>query len=489
MTILPISRNHLAVAVLAGFALRMLFVLHFPFYAGDTKFYEELAHNWLDHGVYGLFFQGQLDPVDMRAPGYPAFLAAVYTLLGPSRTAVMVVQAAVDLLTCVFTAMLAARLALPSKQRRVATAALWAAVLCPFTANYSAAILTEVLATFLTSLSLFVFVCIFDDPSLNRSPDSLDRRALLSRAGWWLLGGLMVGAGTLVRPETPLLLLAVGLVLAMRWRYRPDWPKLALAGSWMAVGLLLPLTPWAARNAVTLGRVEFLAPRYAQSHGDNVPRGFYAWTRTWMVSFGDAYRVTWKLNREPIPMKMLPESAFDSTEERTRVAELLGEYNRALRMTRTQDRQFEILARARTARRPLRTFMLIPLARAWMIWFTPRIELLPYSGDLWPPVEKWRSNQTDFAVTLGFGLLGFVYAGLAFVGAARHRARPGVILLLTFLGVRTIFLTQLHTVEPRYLIVCFPAVLALGSLAWANFGKNLFLVALNDIDTKQEGHV
>jgi len=64
---------------------------------------------------------------------------------------------------------------------------------------------------------------------------------------------------------------------------------------WMLVGLLLPLAPWAARNAVNLGRVQFLAPRYAETYGDVLPTGFYAWTKTWMFRFRDAYLFTWKL--------------------------------------------------------------------------------------------------------------------------------------------------------------------------------------------------
>ena len=69
--VLPISYRHLAAALLCGLALRLYFIAHFPFYSGDTKFYEELARNWLDHGIYGLFVNGQLMPVDQRMPGYP----------------------------------------------------------------------------------------------------------------------------------------------------------------------------------------------------------------------------------------------------------------------------------------------------------------------------------------------------------------------------------------------------------------------------------
>jgi hypothetical protein len=81
MTIRPFSYTQLGLALAAGLALRLYFIVHFPFYAGDTKFYEELARNWMDHGVYGLLVMGQLVPVDMRTPGYPSFLAAIYFLL------------------------------------------------------------------------------------------------------------------------------------------------------------------------------------------------------------------------------------------------------------------------------------------------------------------------------------------------------------------------------------------------------------------------
>jgi len=100
------------------------------------------------------------------------------------------------------------------------------------------------------------------------------------------------------------------------------------------------------------------------------------------------------------------------------------------------------------------------------MWFTPRIELLPYSGDLWPPGEKWRRNRADFGVTLGFGILGIVYAGLALCGLWRWRGGTAGGFLILFVVIRTVVMTQLQTVEPRYVIECFPAVLAFGALAW-----------------------
>ncbi len=457
--------KHLAPALLAGLGLRLFFIWHFPFYSGDTAYYEELARNWLYHGVYGFYSHGQLLPSDARAPGYPAFLAGIYFLAGTGRKAVMLAQAFVDLATCVLAAGVAGRLAAgaPGTSRsRVAAAALWLTALCPFTANYTAVPLTEVLATFFTTVALLIF--------LSPAGMTLDRifsnRDLLRSARNWFAGGLVVGFGTLVRPETPLLLGAVLIALWLRYRRPANWRRLTVATLSMIVGLLLPLAPWAARNAVSLGRVQFLAPRYAETYGDVLPIGFYAWTKTWMFRFRDAYLFTWKLPTQPIDLKNLPSYAADSPEELSRVSSLLDRYNRARGMTRSLDLEFAELARERAKRHPIRTYVWIPIERAAAMWFTPRITLLPYSGRLWPLAESYHRNPTDLEVTLGLALLNFLYVGMALAAAWSWRKNPGVLLIVAFIFIRTAFLTQLQTCEPRYVLVCFPALLAMAAQLW-----------------------
>jgi len=458
--------KHLLPALLAGLLLRLFFIWRFPFYSGDTAYYEELARNWLYHGVYGFYSHGQLLPSDARMPGYPAFLSIIYFWAGTGRKAVMLAQAFVDLSTSVLAAAIAARLAVgrsEASRGRVAAVALWLAALCPFTANYAAVPLTEVLATFFTTLAIFIFL----SPAFLQTDLVQPEIDFRHTARSWFLGGLVVGLGTLVRPETPLLLVAVFVVLGLRC-YRPEnWRKLMLATLWIVAGSLLPLAPWAARNAVSLGRVQFLAPRYAETYGDVLPTGFYKWTGTWMYRFRDAYLFTWKLPSQQIELKDLPAYAADSTEERTRVASLLDRYNRIPGMTRALDLEFAELARERSRRHPIRTYLWIPIERAAAMWFTPRITLLPYSGRLWPPGENWRSNPTDFEVTLGFALLNICYVGMAIVAAWFCRWNPGILLIVTFIIIRTAFLTQLQTCEPRYVLVCFPALLALGAQLFA----------------------
>src|SRR5262245_61310213 len=107
--------NHL-VALSAGLCLRLFFVLRFPAGSGDTVLYEQIATNWLKRHVYGTDVGGAVMPVDVRMPGYPAFLALMYALTGragePARLWVMLAQVAVDLLACLVIALLAKLLVL-----------------------------------------------------------------------------------------------------------------------------------------------------------------------------------------------------------------------------------------------------------------------------------------------------------------------------------------------------------------------------------------
>src|ERR1700730_19416798 len=130
-------------ALLAGAVLRLFFVLNFPAGSGDSALYEQLATNWLKFGKYAMDVAGNLLPVDVRMPGYSAFLAMVYALAGrtgeQARIFVMLAQVAVDLVSCVFIAILASLLTSlcgpPVDYKRGFTVALWMAALCPFTAN------------------------------------------------------------------------------------------------------------------------------------------------------------------------------------------------------------------------------------------------------------------------------------------------------------------------------------------------------------------
>ncbi|MGC1966295.1 MAG: hypothetical protein WA673_07540 [Candidatus Acidiferrales bacterium] len=460
-------RVNVVAAVLAGLALRVYLVLKFPVTdTGDAPFYMELAWNWLKNGVYGFPVYGRLTPVDMRVPGYPAFLAAVFAFAGQSARAAMLAQVVADLATCFIIALIAARLAPATARRRVAIAGLWLAALCPFTANYTAVVLTETLVIFLTALATLVLLQTDAGGAQEVRAKSRGVAAFLTNP--WLLAGLVVGFGTLVRPETPLLLFAAGLVLVAKWWRPADWMKLVRAGLWMGLGLLLPLVPWAARNWHTLHDVQFLAPRYSELPGEYTPLGFSDWTNTWMWRFRDVYLTQWKVNEEEIEIDQLPAYAFDSQDEKERIADLLDEYNEALTIDPTLDQGFREIALERTARHPLRTYVKVPLLRTLTLWFTPRVELLPSSGHLWPIREEWQDDRPDFLVTLGLTVVNGIFIVLALIGACFARRRPGWALLVVYCVVRTLFFARfVETPEPRYVLECFPALIALAAQVFA----------------------
>jgi hypothetical protein len=466
-------RAHVTGAVLAALALRLYFVLKFPFGdAGDTPIYQELARNWLHHGIYGMNIFEQLQPVDLRTPGYPAFLASIYAFFGESARAVMLAQAAVDTVTCVLAAMIAGLLAPREARRRVMLAALWLAALCPFTANYTAVVLTETLATFLTTLALMALMEAIQERGPKESVASSDGQARgMPHDMRWLLGGIVVGFGTLVRPETPLILAAAGAVLLAMWmRLRnpmESFPKLVRGGLLLGVGLILPLLPWAARNWRTLHEAQFLSPRYSDLPGEFTPHGFYDWTGTWLWRFRDVYLVSWNLESDDINVNDVPTSAFDSPAERERVAALLAQYNDTREMSPEIDRGFAEVASERTARHPLRTHVEVPLLRALSIWFTPRVEMLPLSGHLWPFGYWWEDSESQYCYSLGLFLLGIAYALLGVWGAWKCRANPAALLIVAYLVIRTAFLTTIETPEPRYVVECFPALLALAAQTWS----------------------
>jgi hypothetical protein len=241
--------------------------------------------------------------------------------------------------------------------------------------------------------------------------------------------------------------------------------------AFMAVGCLLPLMPWAIRNAVTLHEAQLLAPKNSNLPGELVPFGFMAWEKTWLFRVREVYLVAWKLNDQPINLDDIPARAFDTPEEKERVAALLEPYNDEVTLTAEEDAGFAQLARERTARHPLRTYLWLPTARAFMLWFSPRIELLPLSGEVFPLAEAWENDPVDQSVTAGFEVLITLYVLFGAWGAMRlwrqPPARTAVALIVGYIVVRTTFFATLETPEPRYMLVCFPALLAVAAQVFA----------------------
>jgi hypothetical protein len=468
-------------AIMTGLVLRLFFAFRYPTSTDDSNAYLQLAHNWIDHHVYGLWINGRLVPTDLRMPGYPAFLAGVAMMLGRSLGAISLSQAFIDLGTCCLTAVLAVGLAPVGARRAAWIAGLWLAATCPFIANYTAVVLTESLVAFFATAALACFIL-----GLRQNPSEIENQRRFSPLGYAACGSFLTGLATLVRPEMPLLVGVAGIVYVLRLWSHLNLRKIVLLGAAMVGAFLLPLAPWAARNFVTLHKVEILAPRFVTLPGEYAPVGYYAWTKTWLERYRDVYLSVWKIGEEPVDVGDLPAMAFDSPREKARITALFAQYNKSedLDISPEMDHEFAEIAAERTRRDPLRTYLRAPFQRALSIWFTPRTELLPIDGKLWPLADQWRDSAGDVLTTAGFGALGYLYVALAAggvwiawrssrraVGAASSiedlRDGPnlwGIALLLVYLFVRTLFLTTVEAPEPRYVVSCYPVVLAMIAL-------------------------
>ena len=444
-------------AILAGLALRLGFLLHFPGVVDDSRLYADIAMNWLQYGVYGITNSGQVVPTLSRLPGYPAFLAALFAIFGWSNfRAVLLTQVLFDLGTCLLIADMARRLF----SDRAAKAALMLSALCPFLANYSAAVLTETLEIFFTALALDFAVCGL--AGLHQGP----LPAQLPKATPWFGCGLSIGACILLRPDGGILLAAVGaylFLLLLRAMFSPSQRSnyasrvfpILLAGVILVVGALAPLVPWTLRNLHTMHRFQPLAPRYANDSDEPVMVGFNRWTKTWIADYTSVQEIYWSVPGSAIDVTRLPRRAFDSQPQQQETAQLLADYNQDHDVTPELDARFAALAAARIHAAPMRYYMWLPALRIADMWLRPRTELLPSDPRWW----EFNDDGVWLAVSIGFGLLNLAYVAAAVAGLLRWREFYGVGLFVTFLLLRSLFLGTLENPEPRYTLECYPVII------------------------------
>jgi hypothetical protein len=318
----------------------------------DGKMYAQIARNVLEQHVYSHETEAPYDPSLIRLPGYPLFLAAIYSVFGHTNNgAVRIVQALIDTGTCALVALLAFYWQPDEKRKRAtAIAALTLAAVCPFTTIYAATILTEVPATFVLMAMFVAATLAFRAERWKRS------------ITWWIVSGFLGGLAVLFRPDSGLFAAAVGLTLVITgliWsapaersgdgaldaapvdRSRSIQSGVALrlpphskrfsrslvAGTVFSLAFVIVLAPWTIRNARVFHLFQPLAPAHAEMPGEFVPRGYGHWLRTWLDDEAYIAPFLWSLDDQPINLDDIPATAFDSAEEKARVAALLDKYN------------------------------------------------------------------------------------------------------------------------------------------------------------------
>ncbi len=314
----------------------------------DGRVYAQMARNVLEQHVYSHATEAPYEPSLIRLPGYPLFLAAIYSVFGHGNNgAVRMIQALIDTGTCALIGLLAFYWQSdPKKKRATGTAALAFAAVCPFTAIYVATILTETLTMFLL-MAMFVAATV----ALRRTSihDTAEARPGFRRAlAWWGVVGVIGAIAVYMRPDAGLFVAAVGitLVIAGLWpfisrlgktskprdqraKFLPLFKRVLAPGMVLSVSFALMLAPWTIRNWRVFHLFQPIAPSHAEMPGEFVSRGYFLWLRTWLDDEEYVQPFLWAMDTDPIDIDDVPASAYDSPEEKARIAALLDKYNHA----------------------------------------------------------------------------------------------------------------------------------------------------------------
>jgi Dolichyl-phosphate-mannose-protein mannosyltransferase len=415
-------------ALVAGVLLRLWFIHAFPQIQGDSLLYADISRNWLTHGIYGrTIAHGSVVPTLVRLPGYPAFLALSFAIFGNENySAILYLQLVIDLATCLLIAGFVRRVCGP----RAAMAALWLAVLCPFTANYVAMPLTETLSIFCVALGLYAFDVVIDHPRWA---------AILALAFAWSFCALL-------RPDGVLLAIVFLPALLL---YRRGSVRIALLCGLLAA---LPFAAWTARNWHTFHVFQPLAPRSATDPGEPIAPGFQRWTKTWMADFASTYEIYWNVPGDEIDIHALPARALDGNT--TETLNLIADYNAGDTLTPQIDARFAALAAERVRAHPIRYYVTLPLLRLADMWFRPRVEMLDIELRWW----QYHLHRAETRIAYAYGALNLLYLAAALAGLW-YWPRFGTA-MVAYVVLRSIVLSTLEAPEPRYTLECFPIVIA-----------------------------
>jgi hypothetical protein len=435
-------RLSVALALASGAFMRVWMLKALPQVTGDTVLYGNMAKNLLLHGRYAITDGGGVAQETLiRLPGYPLFLALCFRLFGVDNyKAVSYIQIAMELAGCLLLAAFVRRIA----QEKAAHWTLWLAALCPFTAAYAVAPLTETPTLFCIALALWALVRFHARPGWG---EALAFTFAIVFAALLRPDGALVGVAL-----TPALLLGLRRA-AIR---REQLVRMAAVCFLLAI---LPFGIWTARNWRVFHVFEPLAPRYATDPSEATNPGWQRWMKTWCLDFVSTYEIYWNVPGGPIDLSKLPRRAFDSPAQYAETASIVAAYDdNGQDLSAELDQRFARLAGERVKAHPLRYYLWLPLGRMADMWLRPRVENLNIDLDWW--VYSHHNAETRFSweyAGLNAAYLLLALAGLCF------RPRYWQWMVLYFV-LRSALLTTIEAPEARYTLECFPMVFALAGI-------------------------
>jgi len=273
----------------------------------------------------------------------------------------------------------------------------------------------------------------------------------------------------MLRPDSGILLVAIGLFLLWRmWRRPAERARLFWAGALVLVISIAPLVPWTLRNWLDFHRFQPLAPRYASDPDEFVPDGFDKWMRTWVVDYVSTEEVYWQVPGEDVDLQNLPSRAFDGEQQREQTQAIFDDYQKTHFVGPELNERFAELANERIRRHPLRYYVWLPTLRIADMWLRPRTEMLPLDTRWW----EYTDDPRACIIATLWGVLNLLFLFAAVMGVVRGPRPRYLALMLLFVLLRSAFLGTMENPEPRYTLECYPVVLVLGAAWVSGWGKH-----------------
>ncbi|MBS0172115.1 MAG: glycosyltransferase family 39 protein [Nitrospira sp.] len=362
------------------------------------------------HMVRGHGFVAEVNgaPITWRAPLYPTFLAAIYSLFGEyNGTAVFIAQAALDSISAVLLFWMGTRLFGES----VGGLSAVAFALHPISAYYS----------------------------LRFMPEPLFTLAFVATTAAWLIAvqslraSMFAGVGTLVAVAALVKPVALGLcpVLAgCAWyRIRNEPRRGMTAAMALIAACLLVLGPWAVRNYHVTGHVVAVA----------TGGGYTLWLGNQMVSKGQEDWEVDDLTRANLTE--LRDAVFETAEiSLYRVPQawngrMVGSFVQPVNIIVEEDRAFLRAAWNEISSHPLDSVVLL-VRKFFRFWFS-----------IFLPEHRWAQSYIVIFQTL--------FLALAVLGMMEARRRGGILFLLL---PPVMFLAAIHAVTFATIRYSLPAL-------------------------------
>lgn len=436
----------LVALVVVALIFRLAVVGSYRAPAGDGLQYFKLSHELRAH----LRFAYDPPPAPLtftRLPGYPLFLAFVaQPQLPRSLDAHLIWATRWNALLDVCTGLLVFAIL---RDRRLgwsaAVCGFLSVLCCPLLVYLSTFGLCESLATFLTTLELWLCLRFADRGELR----------------WAALAGVVAGLSQLVRVDA----VTMGPALLLLWAgAKVSWRRRLQAAAAFAFFALLVFAPWPLRNLIQFHHPHPTGTEWVAQDGRPLPTGMMRWFDSWSsASPGESYvllPLAYNMPLDPQRPGLLQPTMYDDEAERQRIIEIYKRYNRE-RLSPEVDGMLRALAADRRKKDPVRALLGLPLRRIAAMWKPlPEYELPVRSALLKLPALRARYARFEQGLLLA-ALLGAI--GLCWQAGPGRRGHRLLVAAVALMAVtRSVVICSIHPFPvQRYLAEIFPAILAL----------------------------